>query len=689
MPAASAALALVLATALLGPSAVAHGAQRDPRHGPGAGPPAALVGQPLHEAALFGIKGAAHAAAQEFRAPGALLNRVSLYLSSGAGTGTVTVQVRTERTANSSAVATRSVDLARLGGRGAGWVEFPLAAKLRAGGTYYLFAQARTDEGATISWHGTRTPAPGLPGSWHYDSARPGGWRAEEARAAFLVEPTGSARCGEAEPCYTPVSAQAARTAGLLSNGTAVEAVTPAFAVGASYVRGSNVLRLPSGNWRYLPAGKTASVVVPAEDPGALAQIAASRAWLAAGTVPGDTPRRRAAGERALLAMRALLRPNGAFAAAQSPPWQYSWPRDGSFAAAAFAATGHDREAHLILSYNATTQRADGTWHARTLLDGSGPPDRRAWQLDGNGWVPWATWQWYRAAPPAGRAERLAALYPMVRKAADHAARSLRADGLPPAAPDYWELGTDTPNIGTAAPLLAGLNASADLARSTGRTADAERWERAARKLSAGIAARFAPVGYARTADGKHGRDSAAAFMAPPFNTAPAGLAAALDDTYRALRLPNGGLLPGNDPGHVWGSHAWAPSTAFFALAWAGSGRPGKAGPVLDWVLSKRNGLGELPEKVNAAGYGSSVAPLGWTAALVLLSARALDGSPLPTPPSPPVVAPRTEPPVSAPSTFQVSGPVAESGSASEAEAESVPASADGSANASANASRG
>ncbi|MFD9264072.1 hypothetical protein, partial [Streptomyces sp. NPDC059538] len=222
--------------------------------------------------------------------------------------------------------------------------------------------------------------------------------------------------------------------------------------------------------------------------------------------------------------------------------------------------------------------------------------------------------------------------YPMVRRAADYAARSRGPDGLPPASPDYWELDTTTTNIGTAAPLLAGLDAAADLAAGLGMTADAERWRDAARRLSAGIAASFAPLGYQRTVDGKHGRDSAVAFMAPPFNSAPAGLDEALDSTYRALLLPNGGISPGNDPSFSWGSYAWTASTSFFALAWAGTGERAKAGRVLDWVLSKRNGLGELPETVNGAGLPSAVAPLGWTDALVVLTADALQGSALPTP---------------------------------------------------------
>ncbi|MFB7462898.1 hypothetical protein ACFCZ1_05225 [Streptomyces sp. NPDC056224] len=591
-------------------------------------------GQAHRETALFSVKSTNNAAAQAFTVSGTRLSRVSVYLGSGAATGTVTAQVRRVRTDAGSTVASKTLNLAALGGAGAGWVEFPVSAAVTAGATYYLFVQATTTESKPIAWYGTRQSVPGSLTSWNYDEAYWGGWHADASRTAFHVNPTGSERCGETEPCYVPASALAARTAGLLTNRVATEAVLPSFAVGASYVDGSNVLRLPSGRWRYLPDGSSASTVVAADDSGALAQIDESRAWLAAGQVPGTTAAQRAASQRALLSMRALLKPDGAFAAGWSPAWQYSWPRDGAFAAVSFAATGHDEEAYRILGYDARTQRADGTWEARTELDGSGPPDARKWQLDGNGWVPWATWQWYRAAAPGGRDERLRALYPMVRKAADYAARSLGPDGLPPASPDYWELDTATTNIGTAAPLLAGLNASADLAARLGLGEDAERWGDAARRLSAGIASAFAPLGYGRTVDGEHGRDSAVAFMAPPFNAAPPGLGGALDSTYRALLLPNGGVSPGNDPGFSWGPYAWTASTSFFALAWSGTGEQARAGRVLDWVLSKRNGLGELPETVNGAGLPSSVAPLGWTDSLVVLTALALQGSPQPTPPA-------------------------------------------------------
>jgi len=595
----------------------------------------AYDGQPAYDTALFGIKGTNNAAAQEFVTADSHVDKVSLYLSSGATTGTITIQVRTSLENADSAIATRTLDIAELGGGGAGWLDFPLDVDVQPGTTYYLFAQAMTTENKPIAWYGTYNPVDGALTSWNYDLPYWGGWEPYGSHPAFFINPTGGEGCGNIDACYkgVPASVLAAYTAGLFNNETTTAAITPEMAYRSSYVPHSNVLQLPSGNWRYLPEGATDPVTVPANDPGALRQIAESKNWLESGTIPGAPGEQRDTAERALLSMRALLQTNGAFAAAWYSIWKYSWPRDSSFVSAAFAHTGHSEEAYQILTFNASTQRADGTWEARTTLDGAGPPDGRQWQLDANGWVPWAAWQWYQTAPRQDRTKRLILLYPMIDRAANYAANSLDDSGLPPASPDYWELGTATANIGTAAPLLAGLNAAADLAHQLGLRDDAARWATAARRLSNAIAEHFGPLGYERTVDGLHGRDSAATFMAPPFNKAPQDLPQALDETYQALLRPNGGLVPGNDPGMNWGDNAWTPETAFFALAWSGIGEQEKSRAVLDWVISKRNILGELPEQIDSAGNPASVVPLGWTDAIVVMSLIQLDGKPLPVPP--------------------------------------------------------
>jgi hypothetical protein len=609
---------------------------------PGAARAAAVYDQQLSSpAGLFLVNGPDHAAAQQFVTAHTQVSTLSAYVVNNSPVGTLDAQIRTDVTDPASAITDSRIDLARLGGSGAGWVKFPVNVAVTAGRTYYLVVQA-IGVSDKVVWNGVQGAVPGALPSWNYDVAYWGGWKAYDAgglgnsHLAFGIDLSGAGDCAATNTCYKSVPAGdlLAYTAGLLGTGQTTVAVSPLQAYGASYVPDSNVLRLPDGRWRYLPEGAGQPVTVPAGDPGARAQIARSRAWLAAGTVPGRTVREKAAAARALLSLRLLTRPNGAVAAAWYGAWAYSWPRDSAFVAVAFARTGHLVEAYKILTYNARTQRADGTWEARTTLDGAGPPDGRHWQLDANGWVPWAVWQWYEAAPRKHREQLLAALYPTVQKAAGHAAASLDSRGLPPASPDYWEIGTTTPNIGTAAPLLAGLHASADLARRTGRPSDTRAWNDAARRLTAGIDQYFAPAGYPRSVDGLHGRDSAVTFMAPPYNHAPPRLAAAIDSTYQALVRPNGGVIPGDDPGQQW-ANTWTPETAFFALAWSATGQRQKADRVVNWLLEHRNMLGELPEQINAAGNPVSVVPLGWTGALTVLTLCQLGGHQVPTPPAP------------------------------------------------------
>ena len=147
-------------------------------------------------------------------------------------------------------------------------------------------------------------------------------------------------------------------------------------------------------------------------------------------------------------------------------------------------------------------QRPDGTWDARYLLDGSGAVnDGRPAELDAVGWVPWAVWSWFAAQRPgSGPAwAHLAALWPMVKAAADAAVRSLAPDGLPRRSMDYWE-NSDEVTLGTAAPVLAGLRAAGDLAGILGSGRDARRWASAADRLAAAIESAFGPFSYHRRA---------------------------------------------------------------------------------------------------------------------------------------------------------------------------------------------
>lgn len=425
--------------------------------------------------------------------------------------------------------------------------------------------------------------------------------------------------------------------AGLLGNGEATYPVPPDEARGASYLPGSNVLRLPDGDLRHLPPGAAEPVTVVPGDPGARESVAETRAWLEEGMVPGITEAERRMAGRALLDLRLLTDPNGAAVAARYKRWNYVWPRDASWAAAAFAATSHHREAYEILEFLAKTQRGDGTWEARYKPDGSPVLDGRGPQLDATGWFPWAAWFYAATAPgqtgkDAGEeVERdMRALWPAVRKSADAAVASLGPGGLPPGGPDYWEIPTWRPNLGTAAPLRTGLRAAAELAEDLGHKTEARRYAAAAARLDAAIRREFAPHGYPRTTRFGSGADAAVNFLAPPFAPPDPSVEVAVEKAAEKLRTPNGGVLPGER----WRQKrtvAWTPETAFFALSAAAGGDEASADRWLGWLAGHRTSLGSFPEKVDGAGEPQAVAPLGWTAATVLLALVARE-EPLPVP---------------------------------------------------------
>jgi glucoamylase len=409
--------------------------------------------------------------------------------------------------------------------------------------------------------------------------------------------------------------------------------------VRGAYLPDSSVLRTAAGI--YTGAGHVAAGTA-AQAACVQAAVRASRQWLAAGIIPGAPGQQRSMATRALLDLRLLTRPDGAVVAAWHSQWRFAWPRDSSWVAVALADTGHTAEAFGVLRFLQRMQLPDGTWAARYWPDGAGPVrDGRPAELDATGWVPWAVWCWAAAPPaagavpgpgraalrparaarpPGGRASRrqLALLWPMVAAAANAADRALTGDGLPAASMDYWEDSTSV-TLGTAAPLLAGLRAAADLGAALGAAGPARRWAAAAARLAAAITANFGRYGYHRLPQATSGADAAITFLGPPFAPVSPPLDRAARTAQAALTLPNGGLLPGSS----WpGNHtvAWTPETAFFALLWASAGDRQRSDALLSWLTGHRTRLGALPEQVSARGQPVSVAPLGWTDAAVLLT---------------------------------------------------------------------
>ncbi|MCW2916445.1 MAG: glycoside hydrolase 15-related protein [Actinomycetia bacterium] len=451
--------------------------------------------------------------------------------------------------------------------------------------------------------------------------------------SVLLIAASLAATCGARQPGTLPDWA----SPGLIGGGGwpyASQAVDPETAAGATYLPRSSVIELSDGRAFLIPFGGGAAVAMPRDDPQVATAVRNDSAWLASGTVPGRTDTERDMAARALLDLRLLTRPNGASTASWYGAWNYVWPRDAAFSAAAFTVTGHPAEARRILQFLARIQNKRGLWAARYNADGTAVSDGRGVQLDGLGWALWATWLSHQADPP-GTAEPTE-LWTMVRRAADRMSRSLGADGLPPRSSDYFERNPDTeqdphrPTLGVVAPILTGLRVATALAAERGATVEAQRWQSAARRVSAAIVREFKPYGYPRSPVPRGDMDAAVTFLAPPFAPPDPAVDAAVLTAEKRLALPDGGVLPGE---HWQGNRteAWTPETAMFALAAAASGRADEATGRLGWLADHRTSLGVLPEKVDRQGRPSSVAPLGWTASLVLLTFQALDHK-LPTP---------------------------------------------------------
>jgi glucoamylase len=321
----------------------------------------------------------------------------------------------------------------------------------------------------------------------------------------------------------------------------------------------------------------------------------------------------------ALLDLRVLSEGLPVSVAGWTDRWRYAWPRDVSFASAALARTGHVDLAARHLGFLQRVQRADGWFEARYDISRRRRPDDRVPQLDGTGWVVWSAAQ-VAAADPHGAAERLAPLRPMLVRCARRLLASIDGEtALPEPSSDYWELVQDTLTLGTAAAVLAGLRCAGEVLPVVGEMALAARTARAAEVLGAAVRDRFGPGGYPRLLGGSS-PDAAVAFLVPPIGptVTDVEVLSALDRAQTSMLRPAGGLAPGEE----WKNDgvSWTPQTALFASAWAASGHGGKADALLTGLGAHRTDAGSYPEKVLHDGRPAAVAPLAWTAALVVIA---------------------------------------------------------------------
>lgn len=384
----------------------------------------------------------------------------------------------------------------------------------------------------------------------------------------------------------------------------------------------------PGADVQFLPGSRVAVVDTSEATPEQLAAAEESRDWLASGTVPGAGTPYEDMAEASLLDIRALTLDDGAVVAGWSPNWRYAWPRDNAFVALALARTGHVDEALLVLQFLQQVQEPNGSFEARYLPDGSGPPDDRGIQTDATGWALWAAASVLAEIhDPQERHEAARDLRPLLDRGVDHVL-SLTEGGtrLPPPSPDYWEVETSQQTLGTSAPLLMALTAAPVALHALDAPARAAAVASAAASFDELVHRSFSP-GYGRFLGGSS-VDTAVAFLLPPFlpvrpDDVPRGVLEAWRSAPAQMGRPAGGLAPGTS----WKRDgiSWTPTTSIFALASAGLEDADSAERWLAWLDDHRTSLGSIPEKVLADGSPAQLAPLAWSSANVLLTLVLLD----------------------------------------------------------------
>lgn len=384
--------------------------------------------------------------------------------------------------------------------------------------------------------------------------------------------------------------------------------------------------RLPQGQWADLADGALTDLLAltgPALMPGPMipAGPADPSAEPSVGSTPPPTPTsaggtgREGRDSREALPPRAEVFPPGAVVAAPMSIWRYVWPRDAAFAAAALSAVNLADEALGVLGNLASWQRADGGFEARYTSSGR-VPDNRPAQADSAGWFLWAAGRLLaEGVPAADLRDRLGV--PLARAASRLLGITDTPSQLPAASPDYWEVAETVLTLGTAAPVLLGLEAATALTRAgidLGGPAQALA-ERVTAVRSA-MERNFAP------AWGRHLQrddvDAAIALVLPPFTRPLAGARTVRRTAAARMHRPTGGLAPG--AGWRDDGISWTPETALMAWSALALGMEEEGTRLLAWLEAHRTAAGALPEKVLADGAPAGPAPLAWTCALILLA---------------------------------------------------------------------
>lgn len=357
---------------------------------------------------------------------------------------------------------------------------------------------------------------------------------------------------------------------------------------------------------------------------------------------PGLSAEEQAVYDRALIVMKQHSAPTGAHIAAPtstSPPYRFSWPRDGSFIALAHLLTGHAPETRAFLDFMARAQKPNGSWAINYHTNGQAFYDfgDRQNEHDQVGTIPWMMVEYARRS---GDWPWLQQHWPTIQKACEYLLRySDSQTGLLGPTRDLWELSTtDTWTYSNAAG-YAGFKAGAEAARRVGDAASAARYEQAAERLKAGIhqylwheQGGYYARGYnldSRRRDPKvEAANLALVYPFKVFEAQDPRMQQMARKILTDLSSPQGGIRRYTDDRYYDGQ-PWPVTTEWLAIYYALAGDTERARQLhaVSTRYALSTGSQQLGEQFDEQrGIWVSATPLTWSGAKYVLAALALNG---------------------------------------------------------------
>ena len=421
-------------------------------------------------------------------------------------------------------------------------------------------------------------------------------------------------------------------------------------------------------------ADVTALVARASADPPSIA--AANAAWQDAHTYPPLVHNSNVTGviyNRSLSVISLLTDRTGAIiAAAEWDPdfrscggYGMCWPRDGAFIAHALDIAGRHTHARQFYDWALNTQESEGVWYERYFTTGTLAPTWGLIQFDETGAVVWAICQHIAMLGDVEYARRV---WPRLVKAGEFMCSQLDPDlGLAPFTKDLWEERDEVSSYASACTwgafhqlsLLAGSLGDLDSQRYWHQQADSLKaaitqhlWDSERGHFVRGRMLRVSPQSMQQMIE--HGSATADDFQVsrlmrkenhllkvdPIIDTASLALSVpfgvfAPDDprivsTARAvensLTSPVGGIYRYQNDVYRSGN-PWVMFTLWLAWQQALCGQVDAAWSLFRWVESHRTQLDLLPEQIDkSSGEPCWVTPLGWSHAMYVLVAHALEG---------------------------------------------------------------